>query len=170
MLLSASLQTWHRDRGLYRPLARTCAATAAGCLGVGAARPAPLGLVLVLALILLLGVPWGLAVAHRLINDTDSPVSDPDDAPRRRTPTTSVTRHVRCGRSKTTYENAASSWRTASSSSSRRSTAMFFRTCRSDAVPGISRTFFGEPGQPGQRDLGRRGVVPAGKPGHGRIV
>jgi len=64
MLVSASLQAWRRDRGLYRPLARTCAAVALACLGVGAARPAPL--VLVLALILLLSIPWGVAVAHRL--------------------------------------------------------------------------------------------------------
>jgi len=49
--------------GLYRPLARTCAAVAVGCLAVGAARPAPL--ILGLALIVLLSIPWGLAVAHR---------------------------------------------------------------------------------------------------------
>ncbi len=50
MLISASLQAWDRDRGLYRPLARMCAAVAVACLGVGAARPAPLilGLALVL--------------------------------------------------------------------------------------------------------------------------
>ena len=64
MLVSASLQAWHRDRGLYRPLARTCAAVAVACLGAGAARPAPL--ILGLALVLLLGIPWGLTVAHRL--------------------------------------------------------------------------------------------------------
>jgi low temperature requirement protein LtrA len=64
MLVSASLQAWHRDRGLYQPLARTCGGVAAVCLGVGAVRPAPL--VLGLALVLLLGIPWGLAVAHRL--------------------------------------------------------------------------------------------------------
>ena len=64
MLVSASLQAWRRDRGLYRPLARTCAAVAVACLGVGAVRPAPL--VLGLALVLLLGIPWGLAVVRRL--------------------------------------------------------------------------------------------------------
>jgi low temperature requirement protein LtrA len=69
MLISASLQSWHRERGLYRPLARTCAAVALACLGVGAARPAPL--VLALALVLLLGIPWGLAVAHRLASTAD---------------------------------------------------------------------------------------------------
>jgi low temperature requirement protein LtrA len=66
MLISASLQAWHGDRGLYRPLARTCAAVAVACLGVAAARPAPL--VLGLALVLLLSIPWALAVTHRLAN------------------------------------------------------------------------------------------------------
>jgi hypothetical protein len=66
MLLSASLQAWHGDRGLYRPLARTCAAVAVACLGVAAARPAPL--VLGLALVLLLSIPWALAVTRRLAN------------------------------------------------------------------------------------------------------
>jgi low temperature requirement protein LtrA len=64
MLVSASLRAWHSDRRLYRPLARSCAAVAAACLGLGAARPAPL--VLGLALVLLLSIPWGLAVARRL--------------------------------------------------------------------------------------------------------
>src|SRR5215467_10820608 len=66
MLVAATLQAWHRDRRLYQPLARTCAAVAVACLGVGAARPAPL--LLGLALVLLLAIPWGLAVAHRLAN------------------------------------------------------------------------------------------------------
>jgi low temperature requirement protein LtrA len=64
MLVSASLRAWRRDRGLYRPLARACAAVAVACLGLGAARPGPL--VLGLALVLLLAIPWGLAVARRL--------------------------------------------------------------------------------------------------------
>ena len=64
MLVAASLQAWRRDRGLYRPLARTCAVVAAACLAVGAARPAPL--FLGLALVVLLSIPWVLAVAHRL--------------------------------------------------------------------------------------------------------
>jgi len=66
MLVAASLQAWRRDRGLYRPLARTCAAVAAACLGLGAARPAPL--LLGLALVVLLSIPWALAVAYRLAN------------------------------------------------------------------------------------------------------
>ena len=66
MLVAATLRAWDRDRGLYRPLARTCAAAAVACLGLGAARPAPL--VLGLALVLLLGIPWGVAVARRLAN------------------------------------------------------------------------------------------------------
>ncbi len=72
MLVSGSLQAWYRDRRLYQPLARTCAAVAVACLGVGAARPAPL--LLGLALVLLLSIPWGLAVAHRLANAADSPI------------------------------------------------------------------------------------------------
>jgi len=71
MLLAASVQAWNRDRGLYRPLARTCGAGAVTCLGLGAARPTPL--ILALALVLLLAIPWGLAVARRLAHGTDSP-------------------------------------------------------------------------------------------------
>jgi low temperature requirement protein LtrA len=63
MLVAGSLQAWDRDRGLYRPLARTCAAVAVVCLGVGAARPAPI--ILGLALVVLLSIPWGVAVVHR---------------------------------------------------------------------------------------------------------
>jgi cobalamin synthase len=70
MLLAASLPAWHEKRGLYRPLARTCAAVAAACLGLGAARPAPL--VLALGLVLLISIPWVLAVARRLA-DEDKP-------------------------------------------------------------------------------------------------
>jgi low temperature requirement protein LtrA len=72
MLLAATLPAWDRDRGLRRPLARTCAAMAVACLGLGAVRPAPL--VLGLVLVLLLSIPWGLAVARRLANsgETDS--------------------------------------------------------------------------------------------------
>ena len=71
MLLAASLQAWDRDRSVYRPLARTCAVVAGACLGLGAARPAPL--LLGLALVLLLAIPWGLAVARYLASGTDSP-------------------------------------------------------------------------------------------------
>ncbi|MFF3661183.1 low temperature requirement protein A [Streptomyces olivochromogenes] len=70
MVLAASLRVWHLHRGLYRPLARTCVVVAAVCVGVGAARPAPL--VLGVALVLLLGVPWGLAVAYRLSHEEES--------------------------------------------------------------------------------------------------
>ena len=64
MLISASQQAGNRDRGLYQPLVRTCAAVAVACLAVGAVRPAPV--ILGLALVLLLSIPWGLAVAHRV--------------------------------------------------------------------------------------------------------
>ncbi|HEY6309290.1 MAG TPA: low temperature requirement protein A [Streptosporangiaceae bacterium] len=72
MLLAATLPAWDRDRGSYRTLARTCAAVAVACLGLGAARPAPL--ILGVVLVLLLSIPWGLAVARRLANpgETDS--------------------------------------------------------------------------------------------------
>jgi hypothetical protein len=70
MVLATSLRDWLPDRGLYRPLARTCVVVAVMCAGVGAARPAPL--VLGLALVLLLGVPWGLAVAYRLSHEGES--------------------------------------------------------------------------------------------------
>ena len=69
MLLAASLEAWDRDRGLYRPLARTCAVVAVACLGLGAARPTPL--LLAVALVLLLSIPRGLAVARRLANPAD---------------------------------------------------------------------------------------------------
>jgi low temperature requirement protein LtrA len=72
MLVAASLQAWRRDRGLYRPLARTCAAVAVACLALGAARPPPL--FLGLALVVLLSIPWALAVAHRLAHRADSPI------------------------------------------------------------------------------------------------
>jgi low temperature requirement protein LtrA len=63
MVVAASLQAWDRKRGLYRPLARVCAAAAVACLVLGAGRPAPI--VLGLALVLLLGIPWIFAVARR---------------------------------------------------------------------------------------------------------
>jgi low temperature requirement protein LtrA len=68
MLVAASLREWYRDHGLYRPLARTCAAAAVACLAIGALRPAPL--VLGLVLVLLLSIPWGFAVWHRLGEST----------------------------------------------------------------------------------------------------
>ncbi|MFF7888817.1 low temperature requirement protein A [Streptomyces sp. NPDC020794] len=70
MVLAASLRVWREERGLYRPLARTCLIVAVVCLALGAAHPAPL--VLGLALVLLFGVPWGLAVAYRLTHEEES--------------------------------------------------------------------------------------------------
>jgi low temperature requirement protein LtrA len=64
MLIAATLQVWRRDRDLYRPLARACAAAAVACMGVAALRPAPL--ILGLVLVVLLSIPWVVAVAHRL--------------------------------------------------------------------------------------------------------
>jgi low temperature requirement protein LtrA len=68
MLLAASLPAWDDDRRLYRPLARICAAVGLACLAVGAVRPPPL--VLGLALVLLLSIPWCFAVARRLASTT----------------------------------------------------------------------------------------------------
>ncbi|AUY53449.1 low temperature requirement protein A [Streptomyces sp. CB01881] len=64
MLVAATLQAWRTKQDLYRPLSRTCAAAALACLALAAGRPSPpvLGGVLVV----IFGVPWGLAVAHRL--------------------------------------------------------------------------------------------------------
>ena len=73
MLVSASLQAWDSDRGLYKPLARICAGVAVACLALGVARPPPL--VLGLALVLLLTIPWGFAVAQRLASGDDAPVT-----------------------------------------------------------------------------------------------
>jgi hypothetical protein len=76
MLVAATLQAWQCDRGLYRPLARICAVVAVACLGVGAARPAPV--FLGVALVVLLSIPWVFAVAHRLASDPKSP--EPGDS------------------------------------------------------------------------------------------
>ncbi|MGV9269102.1 low temperature requirement protein A [Kitasatospora sp. NPDC003701] len=64
MLVAAGLETWRRERELYRPLSRICAAAALACLGLGAARPAPI--VLGLLLVLVFSIPWTFAVGHRL--------------------------------------------------------------------------------------------------------
>jgi len=53
--------------------ARTCAAVAAACLAVGAARPPPLFLGLALAV--LLSIPWALAVARHLARPADPPAA-----------------------------------------------------------------------------------------------
>jgi low temperature requirement protein LtrA len=68
MLIAASLEEWGRDRGFYRPLARTCFVAAVSCLGVAALRPAPL--ILGLALVVLLSIPWVHAVMLRLDGET----------------------------------------------------------------------------------------------------
>jgi low temperature requirement protein LtrA len=70
MLIAASLEVWHQDPALYRPLVRTCVAAAVICLIVAALRPAPL--ILGVALVILLSVPWVLAVKLRLRGETDS--------------------------------------------------------------------------------------------------
>jgi low temperature requirement protein LtrA len=71
MLIAATLEAWDSDRGFYRPLARTCAVAAVMCLGVAALRPAPL--ILGLALVVILSIPWVLAVMLRLNGETGSP-------------------------------------------------------------------------------------------------
>jgi low temperature requirement protein LtrA len=68
ILVASSLDAWRQDRRLYRPLSRACGVVAVACLGIGALRPAPL--VLCLTLVLLLGVPWAMAVAYRLTTAT----------------------------------------------------------------------------------------------------
>jgi low temperature requirement protein LtrA len=72
MLVSASLQAWESDRGLYQPLARTCAGGAVACLVLAALRPAPL--VLGLVLVVVLSIPWGVAVARRVASGDDAPI------------------------------------------------------------------------------------------------
>jgi low temperature requirement protein LtrA len=72
MLVSASLEAWDSERDLYRPLARICAGATVACLALGALRPTPL--VLVLALVLLLSIPWGFAVAHRVASGDEAPI------------------------------------------------------------------------------------------------
>jgi low temperature requirement protein LtrA len=69
MLLAATLPDWKANRDLYRPLTWTSIAAALACLGLGAARPAPL--LLVIALVVLLSIPWGLAVSHRLASEAE---------------------------------------------------------------------------------------------------
>jgi hypothetical protein len=71
ILVSASLQARQGDPALHQLLVRSCIPVAAACLGVGAARPAPL--LLGVALVVLLGVPWVLAVAHHLARTSAPP-------------------------------------------------------------------------------------------------
>ena len=75
MLISTSLRAWREDPRLYRPLARICVAVALACLGLGAWRPAPL--LLGLALVVLLSIPWVFAVAQRLAAGADLSASGP---------------------------------------------------------------------------------------------
>ncbi|MFE0463246.1 low temperature requirement protein A [Kitasatospora sp. NPDC058965] len=75
MLVAGSLTVWRSKRDLYRPLSRTCAATALACLALAAVRPAPL--VLGVVLVLLLGIPWGVAVAY-LLRQPEPAVDRPD--------------------------------------------------------------------------------------------
>ena len=77
MVLAETLPAWDRDRGLYRPLARTCTASAVACLGLAATRPGPL--LLALGLVLLLSIPWVYAVARRLAGAAGG--SDRDSGP-----------------------------------------------------------------------------------------
>jgi hypothetical protein len=62
MALATSLQAWRTNPALYRPLAATCAVVALLCPALAAIRPAPLALVG--GLVVLLSVPWILAVAR----------------------------------------------------------------------------------------------------------
>jgi low temperature requirement protein LtrA len=71
ILISGSLQARQGDPALHQLLTRSCIPVAAACLGLGAARPAPL--LLCVALVLLLGIPWVLAVAHHLAKTSASP-------------------------------------------------------------------------------------------------
>ena len=64
MLVATGLEAWHSKPGLYRPLSRTSGAAAVACLGLGAARPAPI--VLGLVPVVLFSVTWGVAVSYRL--------------------------------------------------------------------------------------------------------
>ncbi len=82
MLVAGTLPAWDRDRALYRRLTRTCAVVALACLGVAAVRPAPL--LLGLVIVLLLSIPWSIAVVHRLAGEgsrEDSPPAREDSQP-----------------------------------------------------------------------------------------
>jgi hypothetical protein len=71
-VLTTCLHAWGHQPGLDRPLFLTCIAASVGCLGMGIARPTPL--VLVLVVVVLFGIPWAFAVAHRVTHhDTSAP-------------------------------------------------------------------------------------------------
>ncbi|MCX5562409.1 low temperature requirement protein A [Streptomyces sp. NBC_00038] len=67
MALAASLDAWRDDRAFYHSVARTCAIVGVLCLALAFVRPAPLPLGL--ALVVLLGMPWGVAVIRQTAND-----------------------------------------------------------------------------------------------------
>ena len=67
VVLAASQRAWSGDRALHRPIARTSAAVGVLCLTLAVVRPAPLPLGL--ALVVLLGMPWGVAVTRHTAND-----------------------------------------------------------------------------------------------------
>ncbi|WP_245984414.1 low temperature requirement protein A [Streptomyces tateyamensis] len=71
MTVAGSLTAWRSKREFYRPLSRTCGATALACLGLAALRPAPL--LLGVLLVLLLSIPWGVAVAYLLRHPEPEP-------------------------------------------------------------------------------------------------
>ena len=73
MLIAVSLEAWTNERWLYQPLARACIVVAVLCVGVAALRPAPV--IVGLALVVLLSVPWVLAVVLRLNGAAGSPAS-----------------------------------------------------------------------------------------------
>jgi low temperature requirement protein LtrA len=71
-VLTTCLHAWGHQPGLDRPLFLTCIAASVGCLGMGIAGPTPL--VLVLVVVVLFGIPWAFAVAHRVTHhDTSAP-------------------------------------------------------------------------------------------------
>jgi low temperature requirement protein LtrA len=70
-LLTRTLDAWREQPGLYRPLFLTSVAAAVACLALGTVRPAPL--LLGLALVVLLGIPWVFAVVRRATHDAPAP-------------------------------------------------------------------------------------------------
>ena len=67
-LLTTSLDAWREQPVIYRPLLLTCIAASVACLGLAIVRPAPL--LLGLALIVLLAIPWIFAVTRRVTLET----------------------------------------------------------------------------------------------------
>ena len=62
MALAATLEAWRSHRALYRQLTATSVAVALLCPALAATRPTPL--VLVIGLVVLLAIPWMVAVAR----------------------------------------------------------------------------------------------------------